>query len=611
MDMTNASRTLLWGLVCNGTTFPKWQASCLRELLHVDAAKLAVLIMDDAPRSARGKATVWGRYGDTVAARADALQPVDLASQLGHVPVIPRSEAPLVLAARSFDFVLHLAGGPPDAALSASVRHGLWAFQHGEGDASADAPHLREVTSGERVTSVTLAGFFDGDSAPVALHRGVFRVVSHSYLRTLELAYCGSAVFPARTARDLASRGEAAFAGARRSDPCQAAKPAPGSVRQAVGLARLALERIRNHCQLGFAAEQWNIGVVDARVEAFLQPSYRPSVRWFPTLGSDRYLADPFGIAHDGGITVLAEEYDHRTELGHIAIVEAGDHPCAEPVIAGPGHMSYPYLLHHGGELYCIPESCGTRQVRLYRVDRSLREWTPVAVLIDDFAAVDPTVFEHEGRLWLACTDRDVCSWSALHLFHAPDLTGPWTPHVVNPVKTDVRSSRPAGSPFVHEGQLYRPAQDCSRTYGGAVAINRVLRLTPTEFAEEVVRVIEPDLDGPFPDGLHTLAAAGNMTLIDGKRMIFVDEVFLRVVRRRLDNIARLVRRLVQREEDRGPLPSDVPVTERRSERPAGASTARTDRVAGARGGWRRRAARIAKAQAAAAARGVVEGRHA
>jgi hypothetical protein len=565
--------------------------------------------MNDAPRSARGKSTVWGRYGDAVAARAEALRPVDLAKDLGQVPIISRRQAPLVLAAYSFDFVLHLADGPPDAALSAWVPHGLWAYQHGEGDTSGDAPHLREVTSGERVTSVTLVGFFDGNSAPVVLHRGVFRVLRHSYLRTLELACSASVMFPARVARDLASRGAAALAGARRSDPPETAEPAPGSVRRAVGLARLGLEWIRSRCEFGFEAEQWNIGVVDARVEAFLQPDFRPNVRWLPTRGSHRYLADPFGIPHDGGVTVLAEDYDHRTERGHIVVVEVVDQPRAEPVIAEPGHMSYPCLLQHRGELYCIPESCGTRQVRLYRVERSLREWTQVAVLIDDFAAVDPTVFEHEGRFWLACTNRDLCSWSALHLFHAPDLWGPWTPHVVNPVKTDVRSSRPAGCPFVHAGELYRPAQDCSRTYGGAVVINRVLRLTPTEFVEEVVRVIEPDANGPFPDGLHTLAAAGDMTLIDGKRMIFVDAVFVRVARQRLEKIARLASRLMLGEEGDELLPLDVNVAQQQTERPTRGSTARRDRAAGASRRAGRDADGIARARPVATAHGVVEGR--
>ena len=68
------------------------------------------------------------------------------------------------------------------------------------------------------------------------------------------------------------------------------------------------------------------------------------------------------------------------------------------------------------------------------------------------------------------------------------------------------------------DGALYRPAQDCSVTYGGAVVINRVERLTPEEFVERPVRRLAPAAHGPYPHGLHTLSGAGNVTLVDGKR---------------------------------------------------------------------------------------------
>jgi hypothetical protein len=101
-------------------------------------------------------------------------------------------------------------------------------------------------------------------------------------------------------------------------------------------------------------------------------------------------------------------------------------------------------------------------------------------------------------------------------------------------VKVDVRSARPAGTPFVVDGTLYRPAQDCSRTYGGRVTINRVLILTPLAFREEPFAFVDPDPEGPYPDGLHTLSQVGNVTLIDGKRTLFVPVEFRRVLLKKL-----------------------------------------------------------------------------
>jgi hypothetical protein len=135
-------------------------------------------------------------------------------------------------------------------------------------------------------------------------------------------------------------------------------------------------------------------------------------------------------------------------------------------------------------------------------------------------AAIDPTLFFFNGTWWLFFTNREHSN-THLFIFHAEELTGEFKSHRLNPVKTDIRSSRPAGTPFVHGGVLYRPAQDCSVTYGGRVAVNKVLRLTPDDFAEETVNFIEPVQSGQYNRGLHTLSSVGNYTLIDGKRFSF------------------------------------------------------------------------------------------
>ena len=83
----------------------------------------------------------------------------------------------------------------------------------------------------------------------------------------------------------------------------------------------------------------------------------------------------------------------------------------------------------------------------------------------------------------------------------------------------------------MHEGVLYRPAQDCSTTYGRRIVVNRVLELTPEQFREETAAAFEPDKTGPFPAGLHTLSAVADYTLIDGKRFLFVPHEFLRTAR--------------------------------------------------------------------------------
>src|SRR5690606_5385751 len=113
---------------------------------------------------------------------------------------------------------------------------------------------------------------------------------------------------------------------------------------------------------------------------------------------------------------------------------------------------------------------------------------------------------------------RDEGDNRRLYAWYADELTGPWMPHAGNPIKDDISSARPAGKPFFVDGELYRPAQDSSHTYGGSVVIHRVTKLTPEEFHEEAVMVVPPR--GRYTKGLHTIVPVGDLILIDGKRHV-------------------------------------------------------------------------------------------
>ncbi len=296
------------------------------------------------------------------------------------------------------------------------------------------------------------------------------------------------------------------------------------------------IRSIPNHISTRlFRHDVWNIGIVDAPIHTFLTPGVRPPVRWLAEPPRGSFLADPFMIETDDGPVILAEGFSYADGKGYIAALastpEGGFGP-PTPIITEPVHLSYPYVVRHAGRIFCIPESGTARAVHCYEATAFPYQWERRATLIEGFAALDATIFRHEGRWWLLCSEQDGTPGTTLHAWYAADLLGPWTPHAANPVKRDLGSSRPAGTPFVHEGDLYRPAQDSTRTYGGAVVINRILRLTPTTFAEEPVTTVAPYADSPYRYGLHTLSACGRFTVIDGKRHRFIPREFRRVLGR-------------------------------------------------------------------------------
>ncbi len=392
-----------------------------------------------------------------------------------------------------------------------SARGGLWRLRDGDGRPLADAfPALPAFARGA-VPEVLVVR---GPQARPRLVRRAHLAPAPDYPRLRSIAIETAIRLVRQLLLELRE-------GLELPDLAESAPVAPPSGRAGVlsDRIRARLRAVGGRFRRMIVDESWMLGTIDHPIEEVLDLPPPLPIRWVGPRQHRRYLADPFPLP-DAPDRLYCETYDQRTALGQIAEVTLADgriiaeRPVPFPV---PGHLSYPYLFAHDGVRYCMPEVPASRSCVLYAEDPA-GGWRPLATLLEDVLAADATIFHREGRFWLAYTDGDLGLHDNLCLCYADRLEGPWRPHPANPVKIDAASARPAGTPFVRAGALYRPAQDCRRHYGGAVAINRVLVLTPTRFREETVRWLNPDRGGANPDGLHTLSAWGGRTVVDGKR---------------------------------------------------------------------------------------------
>ena len=272
----------------------------------------------------------------------------------------------------------------------------------------------------------------------------------------------------------------------------------------------------------------WQVGVVQAPITAFLDPEVQPGqVTWLPSPGPWRYLADPFGVRRGETTHVFVESFDYRTKHGVIEHHELG--PDLEwrdwtTVLAGPHHLSYPYLIEHAGETFMVPECHRANEVALYRAQEFPRRWVKEAVLLHGVPASEASFLHHEGRWWMFFTivGPQARDQRELHVAYADQLTGPWQLHAANPVVIDQSGARPGGTPFVDwDGTVVLPVQDCSQTYGGALRFLKFMLLSPEAI---VARRVGPTLTGEMfspthTDGCHTLARCGDLTLVDTKRV--------------------------------------------------------------------------------------------
>ena len=240
-----------------------------------------------------------------------------------------------------------------------------------------------------------------------------------------------------------------------------------------------------------------------------------------------RFYADPFVIDKDGKAYIFFEDYSYAHGKAVISYVELdADGRCSDPQLAleEDYHLAYPCIFQWQGEVYLLPETKNHRTVQLYRAADFPRCWQLSHVLLSDVSAADSTLLYHEGKFWLLTSglgthDPWFDAVSELFLFFADSLSGPWTAHPRNPIIADVRNSRSAGQVFRWNGQLVRPAQDCSAEYGWAVVLNRIDVLTDTDYDEHKIGSISPEWM-PNNRGTHTFNFSTRYEVLDGRTLI-------------------------------------------------------------------------------------------
>jgi hypothetical protein len=295
-------------------------------------------------------------------------------------------------------------------------------------------------------------------------------------------------------------------------------------------------------------SEKWDIGIVKAPIEAFLDASFIPTVHWIGDCGPLDFLADCFGVIEGDRRFILAERFNYRGSstirsqdkqrdrdgrgyITSIAIDGDGQIIAEAPAIDTGLHMSYPCTIRDRGTWYFVAEELSRNTLNLYR-RRDDGHWQRVIELLP-YAVVDPTVFAYADKWWMFGTTSEN-PLSELRIWFADELEGDWQPHPGNPVRSDLRNARPGGTPFVVGNHLYRPTQNCTRTYGGSIVINHIDELTCRSFKEHPVQEVFPPPASPYQDGIHTLSAFGVWTLVDAKRHVALPRVLIRQILRKL-----------------------------------------------------------------------------
>jgi hypothetical protein len=542
-----------FGILCNSKTFQNWQLDSIKFL--IEGGHSCKLLIVNANRvqqqSIREKiindpyskmlCRVWFRY----MIKPEAKMEVNITDYYHDLPEISCTTASKgfseyfenkdVESIKLFnlDFILRFGFGIIKGDILDAAKYGVWSYHHDDDRKYRGVPTgFWEIMFGDPVNAAILQRLTNKIDSGVILHKAYFATINHSWQANLNNLLQSSTKWTLQVCRKIES-GNTGFLSVTNS-PSSAIYKMPGNFTMLQFLLKVFLNKLRFHYRDLFLAEKWNVGIISLPAEILVQPGEItiPEPAWINT-GTQKsvYHADPFGFIKNGNFHIVCEEYDYRNAKGFLTSlqVDSQNYQVRRKTVAleKNNHLAFPYLFEFEDNYYCIPENSDGGNVDLYSYDISTGKLLFERTLIENLQAVDPSLLYHEGFWWLFFTDKSSTN-ERLHIWYSDTLIGPYKSHTNNPVKVDIRSSRPAGNPFTLNGKLLRPAQDCSFRSGRRICINHISKLSPTEFVEEEYSILNPSTSSKFRNGMHTFCVTNGVVIVDGKRECFIWQAFVR-----------------------------------------------------------------------------------
>lgn len=414
------------------------------------------------------------------------------------------------------DVIVYLGALRPSAEVLEVAKFGLWRYDFAvTASHSATSLAVREVLKAEPTVHTALIQVRNNPQDDRLLFSSSSKTDYLSILRTRQVVCWKSAGFLKRALLTLQHHGEDWL----ESQPPIAATPnthVPSVMTVLQHWGRYAGFKLQTYLR----REDWILLYASGNTADSDLASFQAL-----TPPSDRFWADPFVIGREGKHYIYFEELPYSSNKGHISLLvmnEDGSFERPQVVLERPYHLSYPFLLEHEGELYMIPESAANRSVDAFRCSSFPDVWEHHSTLMQNASLFDSTLLEHEGKWWLfanATPREGMSDWDELYLYYADSpLAENWTPHPLNPIVSDIASSRPAGAIFKQSDKLLRPAQDSSEGYGYALKFQEIITLSETAYEEKTLVHIRPDWNRSIT-GVHSFNHADNLTVADAKRL--------------------------------------------------------------------------------------------
>lgn len=550
--MSSGGQSLRIVVLSHGGPWEAWEAESLRKISELKFATIILFVEDASTNDAtptflqRIKYYKWNRlfwnrwfkkYG-----RIAATSPTSLPEALQAIPIVKvkaerKGKYSEYFSAKDVDMVRTY---QPDVIIRfgfnilrgeilTAAKHGVWSFHHADHHTIRGGPAgFWEYILGYHTTGAILQQLTEKLDEGIVLRQGQFELIKHSFSENLHNLLFNSTGWIANALSELHYNGRITNQSESKLTQQAPLYRYPGNLRMLQFWMILLANKCAFHWNNLFKAETWMIGIVDQPYSEVLVSGITKMPKWTRAKNSLHYVADPFSYSTGGKLIILAEEYSYETGVGHIINLATG-----EAVLSKPFHLSFPNVIEIEGENYVLAESSANGSLQAFSILSSGKDHELIKEPI-----VDPILLQHDNLYWIFGHKLDDQNNAALFVYYASNAVGPYTPHALNPVKTDISNSRSAGPIILHQGKLLRPAQDSGNGYGSAVVINEIQILSTTQYKEIPVSRIAPDKNWEYNRGLHTVSPLGTtQTLIDAKSYRFNFANFKAEMKRKLRRI--------------------------------------------------------------------------
>jgi hypothetical protein len=536
--------------MCNGNTLQRWQSESIKLLIN-SGAECKLLIIDDNDFEKKtltekikkyftktGLYLLYQRFFFCPEAKKEItlkdiipypVKSIKCKTHRKKYSEYFNKEDINAIRHENLDFILRYGFNIIRGDILKSAKYGIWSFHHDdEQKYRGGPPGFWEIMKNDFVTGSILQRLTDKLDSGIILKKGFFKTVNHSYKGQLDYLYLNTAKWPVLICNEISNGNITLFNDEPSKTNAEIYKAPPNTIMLKF-VFKLFVNKIKFHYQELFKPEEWNIAVAEIDDNGFKKP------KWHNQPKRGKFYADPFGFEYNNKIHILFENYNYSTRKGVISQTVFSNNKFSKikSVLEEDFHLSYPYIFKYNDEIFCIPETVAANQIRLYKFDKKNEKLIFEKVLIPDFAGVDPTIVKFNGKWWLFTTLKE-CSNTELFIFFSDNLFSDFLPHHSNPVKIDIKSSRPGGVPIIKNNILFRISQNSSETYGQNIIINKITELSENKFKEELVNTIMPDKLSTYNKGLHTYSQAGKLIIMDGKRFRFNKHNFYYMLKRKL-----------------------------------------------------------------------------